>query len=634
MQRRERLSLSPQPFARWQQQPATPERTIRQPAMSQRSSLRQRVQYQRARAGAGASQLAAASGGQAVALRELEFTARWAIGQEPLDAAVLQYDFQGRFVQLLDARRSPLEWRDTAAWPPGGGPADAGEWRLTATHSGELVDASRGEARHNISVHLDDVCPNVQSLFFVVCVRDSTVGRAVSRRQVELRTLEHAGGSVDLPVLLPLGSAAAAAGSAVVCRVWRGSVTDGWTADRVGLPAPAVRGDEYDGLISAVTSWLSVQMSACDNSPEVAPRGRSPQRAIPAVVPVHAATGRADSRAIPAAVNRGLREDLERIIDEGAAARDQLEDEVTRLRTQLVQSTESQHAATKHVARLKTANHALQALVRTQRAEFEKAQKTAADTHEAELAVLNQRIRSMEAATKTRTVAAGVAVGLRFPTEAHGGLSSRSLAGPTARADRDETADVQDDRSQQVLLAELQALQVQHDAKCEELASCQSRLKSSNARVALAERELQEVRERTDSEAVDAVMRPCTEERVASLNTFLEEEKASKQEAEAERDILRGEKKLWSKERRKIVATHTKLREQIRALKVKLAKVRHQQYPTHLHRIQTTHPFPLLRAFRRKRSRWPLCAIKKLSGATSVTASNVTARSWQRNRRA
>ena len=69
------------------------------------------------------------------------------------------------------------------------------------------------------------------------------------------------------------------------------------------------------------------------------------------------------------------------------------------------------------------------------------------------------------------------------------------------------------------------------------------------------------------------------QERVASLGTFLEEEKASKREAEAERDMLRSEKKSWSKERRKMVGTHTKLREQISALKVKLAQVRHQQYP-------------------------------------------------------
>lgn len=612
MRRRERLSLSPQPF----NPPSTPERS------SSRSSLRARVQWARA-------------GGDTPALRELRFTARWAIGREALDAAVLQYDFQGRFVQLIDAHRSPLEWRDTA---------DAGEWRLTATHSGELLDSSRGEARHYVSVHLDEVCPNVQSLFFAVCARDSTVGRAISRQQVELRALEHAGRSIDLPVLLPLGGAAAAAGSAVVCRVWRRSVADGWRADRVGLPAPAIRGDEYDGLINAVASWLSVQMSASDTPDDAVPRPMSPLRTIAAAEP-HAAgcSNRTAGGAIAdiagphaAAASRLASRDRQagRQRDTEREAREQLEEDVARLREQLARSKEGQHAASQHVARLKAANHKLQALVRTQRSEFEKAQKTAADSHAAELVLLNQRRRSV-AATRKQTVATG--------------LPQR----PAVGADLDGHEAV-DDRSQPVLLAELQALQTEHDAKCEELACCQSRLKSSNSRVELVEQELQELRERSDSEAVDAVMAVCTEERVASLETFLEEEKASKREIEAERDTLRDEKKSWARERRRMVALETKLREQIRELKGKVAQVRNCHHLTQqLHvrgPIPRIHPgmktspdlistrctnlCSLLSFPHRRRSRWSLYAPEKLSGAISARGLNAIALSSRRSRQA
>lgn len=494
-------------------------------------------------------------------MRSLQFRARWAVCAEALDAAVLQYDFAGQFVQLIDERRSPLEWRDNTAW------ADTGGWRLTATHSGELVDESRAEARQDITVHLDDVCPNVQSLFFVVCARDSTVGRAISRPQVELRALEHGGGSVDLPTLLPLGNAAATAGSAVVCRVWRSSIADSWVAERVGLPAPAVDEDEYDRLIDAVATWLSVQMSARSTLDNPPPRAQSPHRAIAAepfaaVAPGGAsavatdASGNSKPRRVAVRANGARQSEPHRMSEDGVEAREQLEEELSQLREKLAQSKESQHAAVQQVERLKKANHELQALIRTQRTESETARKTAADSHAAEMVLLTQRRRSA-AAARQRKVAAS-------PTQ-------QLSASPAVDADRSE---VTDDHSQQMLLAELQALQMEHDAKCEELACCQTQLNSSKARADKAERELQEHRERRDNEAVDAIMAPCTAERVASLETFLEEEKASKRELETERDALRGEKKCWNKERRKMISLETKLREQIRDLKGKVAQVR------------------------------------------------------------
>lgn len=508
MRRRERLSLSPE---QQQHRSSTPER--RPPRTG--SSLRQRVQ--RARGGGGESAPGAG-------LHELQYTARWAVGQEALEAAVLQYDFHGQFVQLIDARRSPLEWRDTTQWASSDG-GGRSEWRLTASHSGEVVDEARGEARHEIAVHLDEVCPNVQSLFFVVCARDSTVGRAVSRPQVGVRTLGRGGsGGMELPVLLPLGSAAAAAGSAVICRVWRRSVADGWAAERVGLPAPAVQDDQYDGLVDAVASWLSVQTSARSAPPDDPGPAVPPMRPLPPVQSPHSAgagtelfTARGSGPRPPSTAaaaespavqdlrrqNLDLQADLESVVEEGAEACQALEVEVARLREDLAQSKEKQHAASQQTATLKTANHELQALVRSQRTASEKAMRKAVDSHAKEVALLNQRRRS--AATSTNATTA---------------RTHRPGAGPTATAPEDEDEDEDeetDGRSRRVLLAELQALQAEHDAKCEELACSQDELSASNARLDVMERELKEQREQRDAAAVDAIMGSCADERVESV---------------------------------------------------------------------------------------------------------------------
>lgn len=68
-----------------------------------------------------------------------------------------------------------------------------------------------------------------------------------------------------------------------------------------------------------------------------------------------------------------------------------------------------------------------------------------------------------------------------------------------------------------MLLAELQALQAEHNAKCEELACSQDEISASNARLDVMERELKEQREQCDAAAVDAIMGSCADERVESV---------------------------------------------------------------------------------------------------------------------
>ena len=132
------------------------------PAQStpERSSLRQRVLA--ARGVSREEQAGATSGllGQLPEeLAEVQLSCRWPLAApQPaaLDVAVLQYEFgpKASFAELCDARHTPLQWRDSGS---GGG------WRVTARHSGELVDEARGEARQELVVRLDEVCPTGQA---------------------------------------------------------------------------------------------------------------------------------------------------------------------------------------------------------------------------------------------------------------------------------------------------------------------------------------------------------------------------------------------------------------------------------------------------------------------------------------
>jgi len=56
------------------------------------------------------------------------------------------------------------------------------------------------------------------------------------------------------------------------------------------------------------------------------------------------------------------------------------------------------------------------------------------------------------------------------------------------------------------------------------------------------------------------------------LQRFLREESAAKGQVEKERDALREEKKAWGRDRRRMIGLETKLREQIRELRGKLAQ--------------------------------------------------------------
>ena len=520
MRRRDLVSLSPGSRS------STPERA-RRPG----STLRQRVQRQRQHeAHTNPSGADGARAPESDSLRELLLTVRWAQGQEPLDAVALQYDFDGRFVQLVDARRSPLEWRDTAAsqqyerpWDQDGGGARS-EWRLTASHSGELVDDARREARHEIAVHLEDVCPSVQSLFFVVCARGGSIGRALSRQQVELRTLERGGGSLELPLLLPLGPAAASAGSAVLCRVWRRSVADGWAAEKVGLPAAAVGGDQYVGLIDAVAAWLSVQMSARgalsdDNglpppaaafssparggSPRrVAPEPRLPARSAAAVSQFNLESQLTKSRAEHLSAMQDLRRqnldlqaDLESVVEEGVGAREQLEEEVRLLMEQLTQSKQREHASVQKAERLAAANKELIGRVRAKQAEVEEAMRKAAESHEARVLLLNRRRRAGTSATSGSGSGSGSSRRRSVSASVHGG-SDDGLG--------DEENEVE--QSSAALLEKLRALQRSFDAKCDELAVSQDERQASADRLEQAERELAALRREGDEDAMDRIM--------------------------------------------------------------------------------------------------------------------------------
>jgi hypothetical protein len=146
-----------------------------------------------------------------------------------LNAAFVQYDFDGKFVAILDRSQDRLEWRETP--PPTGTPLPAGSqqrgtWRVTATHSTE-------SGRQTIRLKLDDVCPNVQSGFFMVFSGDKGIA-SVDKSQIELRALGRSD-ELPLPFMLPSQLGGSTADAAVISWMYR-DAGGSWHFEKVGLP--------------------------------------------------------------------------------------------------------------------------------------------------------------------------------------------------------------------------------------------------------------------------------------------------------------------------------------------------------------------------------------------------------------
>jgi hypothetical protein len=190
----------------------------------------------------------------------------------PLEVAFLQFSFDGAF-SMVDCEQDVLEWRPTppAATPRGDstGPASPPEWQETARH--KCLEGHR----QSISVHLDSICPNVQSGFFIVYCSGrarSGVGR-VRKERLELRAV---GGGLGLggqalPFMLPPTlangaptepAAAEPATAAVVSWMHRSGPQEQqrWEVEKVGLPSSGSV-SHCDGVISATQAWLRVQLS-------------------------------------------------------------------------------------------------------------------------------------------------------------------------------------------------------------------------------------------------------------------------------------------------------------------------------------------------------------------------------------